>query len=200
MHQIFAKYFSSKTKAYCTLILLLICCFGCETNNLKKSLEIDCNKKNSFQNLHKIRDTKETFSCELPNNWKREFFLDNYTSRLYAADTTKELDDAYIFDFGHYQSKIDFNKEFDSKITHEITQLPKGKISNSGKITFKKKEAYFVRYSFESMDITSNNIQVYFKNQNKSFYKLKIDVYGNKNIENRLCKALDLFNKTSLNE
>jgi hypothetical protein len=186
------------------LIALIATCFisltfiSCNSNSLKKKIGFDCDSSSAFNNLIEIKDAKLTFETQIPSNWKRELFVDNYESRLYAADTTKELNNAYIFDLGHYSGELKIDKNFKTKISNEINSLNNSKITEEKTFIHKEKEVFYISYSSENANITLNNIQLYLKNKNNSFYKLKIDVYGKENIEQRFCNAIELFEHTIL--
>lgn len=198
MSHIFINFLKQNLIALLSACLISLTLLSCNTNSLKRNIGFDCDATSDFSNLIEIKDAKLTFETKIPSNWKRELFVDNYESRLYAADTTKELNHAYIFDLGHYSGELIIDKNFKTKISNEINSLNKSKITEAKIFTYKEKEVFYISYNSENGNIASNNIQLYLKNKNNSYYKLKIDVYGKTNIEQRFCKAIELFEHTLL--
>lgn len=200
MHRIFLKI----TKQNFKLAIYLICltCFlpACDSKSIEKELGYNCNLAKDFKNLTNIKDAKLTFEVKIPENWKRELFVNNIESRLYAADTTKELNNTYIYDFGYYSGELKTDEEFQLNLHKEINSFGKSTILKKKNFKVKNKDAYFVSYKTEKEHLNSNSILLFLRNKNNSFYKLKVDVYGQNNKEQRFCEALSLLETTTLNQ
>lgn len=200
MSHIFAYLLKLKNSSPIVLISTCMLFISCNNHSIKKKLDIECNESANFEKLIKVKDAKGTFESETPSNWKRELFINNNESRLYAADTTKNLNNAYIYDLGCYSGELIIDNSFEDKIKNEISTTEDSEITRSKKINYLEKEAYYIHYKTTSTHISSKSIILYLKNKNNSFYKLKIDAYGEDNTNERFCEALDIFGKTIFNQ
>ncbi|MFC2109984.1 hypothetical protein ACFLRU_06645 [Bacteroidota bacterium] len=180
-----------------TLISLFILLFfsSCKQQSIKHTLAFDCETTNYLQQLIKIKDAKKTFELSIPENWKRELFVDTNESRLYCADTTKELNEAYIFDLGYFNNEIKFDNSFISNLTNELSN---DNIIKKGTFNEKNRAYYYILSSSKNLGFPSKNLTIYLKNKNNGHYRLKLDVYGDKNTTQRFCEALSIFDKANL--
>ncbi len=161
-------------------------------------MEFDCNANTSHYSKTLIKDPKKTFEIEIPTNWKREFFIDNGESRLYCADTTKELTKTYILDLGYYEGNIELTDVFVEKIKNRILQSSDAKILKTSKFKSHNKEGIAILYNSSFLNFKSKTLQAYLKNNNESHYLLKIDTYGEEITDRRICEALSLFENALL--
>lgn len=181
-----------------TLVFLSICLFvtlSCSKQKLKNSINLNCEVTTLNQEIKRITEPNGDFEVQLPKNWKREFFISENESRLYFADTTKELNKTFIIDIGLYKKKKSIDDDFfQSKLKSLETEQP----ITSEKISFQEKNGYLFYFKSENLNLIKNSIEIYLQNRNKSFYKIIIDVYGNENIQERFCEALNMVEKSKL--
>ncbi|WP_139958021.1 hypothetical protein [Flavicella sediminum] len=177
------------------LYFFLCLVISCKDKSLKNTLDFTCksipeNKKNIT-----LKDAKKTFELSIPENWKRELFVDTKESRFYCADTTRELTEAYIFDLGYFETEINFDSILSKNQKNKTTSDP---IFKSGLSKFKTRDCFYVFSTSEKLGFPSQKLTVFFKNQNNSHYKLNIDVYGDTNTNQRFCEGLDIFESVNL--
>lgn len=164
---------------------------GCSKNKISDHLNFSCNTNYKFTNLKACLEPNENYKINLPNNWKREFFVSKNESRLYYADTTKELHKTYISDVGLYFKKTNINQDFLVGRISELEQDYGMQVIDSRNIVFQKKKGLLIYVSKETPAI--NSIELYLQNKNNSYFLIKIDVYGNENQHERLCEALSII-------
>ncbi len=172
---------------------------SCGKDTIAKSLGYICDNKNELKNLKTLTDVRNNFKIDIPENWKREFFVDNYESRLYCADTTKELNSTYTFDLGHYSGKLTIDEAFIKKAKGIATKNKSAEILNSKIITLNGKPGYCIVTKSTNASFAYQTLQAYFKNKNDSYYFFKLDVYGSENMDTRFCEALNLLENSKMN-
>ena len=180
------------------VILLCILLSNCSKNDLQSKLNFQCNEKNKLEALKKLTDVKNTFSIEIPKNWKREFYVSSEVSRLYFADTTRALSDAFIFDIGYLQKIQSSDSSFLTEIKKEL-DTEQRIFLQSGSFLRDDEKSYFFLTSSDEFGLTAQNLWIYIPRKT-FFYHVKIDVYGNENMETRFCEALQFFNRISFHK
>lgn len=184
-------------KSFCA-ILLGILASSCSKQDLQSKMSFQCASSKPLEKLKKLTDVKNTFSIKIPKNWKKELYVSSKESRIYFADTTKELEDAYIFDIGYLQEPQTIDSNFTSNFQKEL--IKKNQIlDQSGKFFHAEKEGYFFLSSSKNFGMSAKNLHVYISG-NTFCYRIKIDVYGDQNIESRFCEALQFFDRISFHK
>ena len=166
---------------------------GCSDNTLKNTTDFDCQSSIKIDNLKNCKEPNGNYEINLPKNWKKEFFVSENESRLYFADTTKELNQTYIADIGLYYKKTEIDENF---LQEKITSIQQDNYLNlisSEKIKFQEKQGYFFHTSQVLENSEKTSLEIYLQNRNKSFFLIKIDVYGNENKTERFCEALTII-------
>lgn len=172
--------------------IALLIFISCTNNSLSNSLKLNCESNTQQEKTKNCIEPNGNYEVNLPKDWKREFFISENESRLYYADTTRELNKTYISDVGLYQKKTEINQTFlDGKIL-EITKEPNTHLISSKKILFQEKPGYIIRTS----QVDKNRLEIYLQNKNNSFYLIKIDAYGHENQSERFCEALTIIEKS----
>jgi len=198
---IFISLFSGKLSFFFQAALTCVCILiisSCTNNTIASTLGYSCVSEKGFTNLKSLTDVKNNFEIKIPEHWKKEFFVDNSESRLYCADTTKELNSTYIFDLGHYSGKLKIDTAFIKKAKKAISKNGSELILKSKKITFQNKPGYCFVSKSTSEKFEYQTLHAYISNKNNTYYLLKIDVYGTTHIEERFCEALSLFKNTQM--
>lgn len=173
---------------------------SCTDESIDKKLGFNCGKTIDFTNLKSTDDAKNKFSIAIPTNWKKELFVDVAESRLYCADTTKELNNTYIFDLAHYEGNLVLDSAFVKKAKQEILSFSTSKILKTNHLKFQKKTAYSILSSTKNLGFDSQHLLVYVLSNKNSYYVFKADVYGLENVDERFCEALQLFNNVIFKE
>lgn len=176
-------------------IIGLIFFTSCKNEKLSNSLNFNCSEVPLLKNLKNVSEPNGNFQIKIPSNWKKEFFISDKESRLYFADTTKELNQAYIADIGLFQIKKKIDKKFLQEKLDEIKGKNHLELKSSKKILFKEKPGYIFHITQNLQNIEKNTFEIYLQNKNRSYYLIKVDVYGTENQTTRFCEALALLEK-----
>ena len=189
-----------KNRALFPLILSLTCCsfsivllVACQNNTLSDTLAFACSSKTNFQRLDSQVDTRNSFEISVPSSWKKEFFVDATISSFYCADTLKELQTTYLLDISHYNDKLPKLQQLQNKVKSAVFRKPEGKIVDEKELLFKEKETYYLYSTHTENQILTHTLELYMANKNNSFYRITLDIYGNSQVEKRICEALSLI-------
>lgn len=178
-----------------SFLLLFISIISC---NSSSELQKDFNcSSSSYSNLEEVEDFKKVFTVQLPKNWKTNLYYDNVQSTIYSADTTKQLTETTIFDFNLVQKAVSFNDKFQLELESE--NLAKGLISTQKKVLkLGEKPSFYMLSKGKKQNFPYQKLNIFKKLNNENFINIKIEVYGDKLIEERLCKAISLVEKIAL--
>lgn len=183
-----------------TLTFFLVIGFAlnaCTSNSTASKLGFNCNSANAPQKTVQLKDVKNTFEIAIPAHWKKEFYVDGAESKLYCADTLKQLNNTYLFNLGWQAGKLTIDSLFTSKLKLAILKENEGKILMSKAFSIKKKDCYGIFSQSNTKGIFTHNLQLYLANKNDSYYLLNVAVYGPNQIEERICEALHLFEQAT---
>lgn len=159
--------------------------------------EFECSSK-SFSNLETVQDFKKIFTVKIPKNWKTSLYYDTLQSTVYTADTTKQLTETTILDVTLVQKSIDFNDKFQLEL--ESKNLSKGLILTQKKtLIVNEKQSFYMLSKGEKQNFPYQRLAIYQKLNDQNFIHVKVEVYGDKLIKERLCKAIDLVEKIRSN-
>jgi hypothetical protein len=154
--------------------------FECDTVNLK--------------NLNEYSDFKQNFKITIPNNWKTELYYNEFQSEIFTADTTKQLSETYVldasFNFGNLNFNTDFHKKTDSIIA--ISNLEK---TNSGNFSFKSNPAYWYLVNGTKKGFNYHQFNLIVKLSDETYFTAYTEVYGDSNINERICESIAIFDK-----
>ncbi len=175
------------------VLLLAISFMSCKKNELKN--EFNCKSSTSFSDTKEIRDVMKKFRLTLPSSWKTQLYYDEFQSEIYSADTTKSLTETYILDISWHQGELNLDKFFDQTV--KDTLAIKEKLSNvkSNFIKFKDRPSYFNLSKGKSGNHTYHFLQVYVKTEIDEYFTFTTKVYGDDNVDERLCEAIQLSDK-----
>ncbi len=171
---------------------------SCAEKNINNLLDIHCDNNYEFRELKSTTDTRGNFEMKIPLSWKKEMFVNQNETRLYFADTTRQLNETFIIDIGLNFSKTKIDSTFIREIKKQIQENKNTKLIKESKITLKEKPGFVIQTKIEELSIEKNCIEIYLNNKNDSYYILKIDAYGKENIESRFCEAIQLLNHLDL--
>lgn len=174
------------------LILTSLLITSC-SNQSELSKDFNCVNV-EFEGLVSINDFNKNFTLKIPKDWKTELYYNKFQSEIFTADTTKQLTDTFIFDASYNLGTI----EFDEKFLASNDSLQKSnnlEILNSKNGIFKSKPSFWYvskgiknGYPFHHFNLTvllSEN----------TYFNSYADIYGEENIDERICKAIALLDK-----
>ena len=175
------------------LLILTFSVISCQKNEL--SDEFNCKTTSEFSEVKEIRDVLKKFKITLPTKWKTQLYYDDFQSEIYSADTTKSLKETYILDISWHQGELNLDEFFDQTVRDTLAikeglSLVK---SNFGK--FHQKPCYWNLSKGKNGEFTYHFFQVYIKTEVDEYFTLTTKLYGDENVEERLCSSIQLTDK-----
>jgi hypothetical protein len=158
------------------------------------SKDLDCTPE-AYSNLEIIKDYKEKFSVQFPDNWKTNLYYDNNQSSIYSADTTKQLTETFLVDITQVSTKLELDSEFIQKFKTNLlnNQLIE---STSYETMFQGKETYFSRALGKKNNYDYQICNLFIKTSENNYIHAKAEVYGDSLVNERICNAMSLIEKT----
>lgn len=177
-----------KNITFLSLIFLLI--LGC-SNQSEIGKKMNCSPT-IYKNTKQITDFNKNFILDIPNNWKTELYFDNYQSEIFTADTIKQLSETYIlaasFNFGTLNFDKDFHQRKDSVLS--INNL---KIIDSGNESFQSKPSFWYVSKGTKNNFDYHRFTVMSKLSENTYFSAYAEIYGDSNIDNRICESISLL-------
>jgi len=177
------------------LFLLIIAIYSCSNkNSIFKNYDCQITPIES----KKIVDALNKFTLNIPNNWKTELYIDKGSSIFVTADTTKQLSKAFIIKVSSISGALNFDKNLGSTLKVKLVE------SNwkNDKITagfFESHHALLLKSTKQNSNIKTNALHLFFNAKNDSHFEIEIQCFGDKNIQNRFCKAIFVIKTLKLN-
>ena len=156
--------------------------------------EFDCEVV-AFQNLERIEDVKKLFSVYYPDSWKTNLYYDKNQSSIYTADTTKQLKETMLLDITHISSELVFDSNFIRKFNSNLKQQQLTEI-NSSKILFRDKPTFYSEAKGVKNKFRYSVLNLFIKLDEKNYIHSTIEVYGDSLRRKRICKGINLLEKT----
>lgn len=145
-----------------------------------------------YKNTQQITDFNKNFRLDIPSNWKTELYFDNYQSEIFTADTIKQLSETYIFaasfNFGSLNFDSDFHYRKDS-----VLRSNNLKIINSGNESFQSKPSFWYISEGTKNNFEYHRFTVYAKISENTYFSAYSEIYGNTNIDKRICESISLL-------
>ena len=176
------------------ILLLLVIVFNSCSKKPEYTMVFNCELE-TFSNLERIEDVKNLFSVYYPNNWKTNFYYDNNQSSIFTADTTKQLKETILLDITHIASKIAFDSNFLKKIESNLSEQQLTEIS-ANKIIFKEKPYFYSEARGMNNNFNYYVFNLFIKLDENNYIHSKIEIYGDALKEKRICKGINLLEKT----
>ena len=181
-------YYKMKNIAFICWIFLLI--LGC-SNQSEIGKKMNCSPTTS-KNTKQITDFNKNFTLNIPSNWKTELYFDNYQSEIFTADTIKQLSETYIlaasFNLGVLNFDSDFHRRKDSVLN--VNNL---KITDSGNQTFQSKPTFWYVTKGTKNNFDYHRFTVITKISENTYFSAYSEIYGDDNIEKRICESISLL-------
>ncbi len=175
------------------ILLLTISLISCQKNDLKKAF--NCKSTSSFSDVKEVRDIMKKFKLKLPGHWKTQLYYDEFQSEIYSADTTKSLTNTYVLDVSWHQGELNLDKTFDQNVKDTLAIKEKLSPVKTKFIKFKEKPSYFNLSKGKSGKHTYHFLQVYVKTEVDEYFTFTTKVYGDDNVDTRLCEAIKIYNE-----
>ena len=173
--------------AGCTLFFILSCSQGAFEK------EFGCETPMSFTNKKEFNDVLNHFSMEFPKKWKTKLYYDEYQSKIYSADTTKNLSETYIIDVTWHQGELLINEAFEEKINKnvqvELDLIP----VKWDKGEYLGKPAFYHISTGKTPNMNWHYLQIYRQHKPDEYYTFTSKIYGDELVDERLCASFAVF-------
>lgn len=177
---------------YFGYVVLLFLLFSCQKTTTIYNL-LECTPNQEFVHQKTLRDVKNGFEINIGENWKRELYFDDYQSRIYAADTTKNYTSSFIVDITRFKGKIIIEDAFKQQLVQTIQKKENHHIIKEGFVEFQNKKSYVV-FSFEKKGIHQTYTLECYIPDGESYYLLISTINGSENLANNVLESLQVFN------
>ncbi|WP_372792460.1 hypothetical protein [Lutibacter sp.] len=175
--------------SFLVIIILLLSC----SNSSVLHKEFACSNS-KIENPKVITDFNKNFKLSISNNWKTRLYFSEYESEIFAADTLKQLTESFIlgtsFNFGALNFDANFYKKTDS-----ILKQSNLEIVNSGKELFQSKQAYWYLAKGYKNGFTYHKFNLTAKLSENSYFNGYSEIYGDNNINERICETISILEK-----
>ena len=178
------------------LFLFIVSLFFTLTSCVKHSelaKNFNC-KTTNLNNLTTIYDFKNNFKISIPNTWKTNLYYDNFQSEIFTADTIKQLSETYILDVSFNYGNLHFNDSFHKKTDSLITNSNLQKIKFNT-IQFQNKPAYWYVVKGTKKGFNYHQFNLIVLNSENTYFTANSEIYGDKNIETRICESISILDK-----
>jgi hypothetical protein len=162
----------------------------------KKSLlesEFNCKNSKNFSELKEYKDILKNFTIKVPKNWKTSLYFDEYSSEVHTADTTKQLTETYLLDISWKQGELKLDDAFANSLTDSLRIKERLITAKSGFGEFKNKPSYFNLSAGKYSGHQYQYLQVFIKTNVDEYITLTTKVFGDTNVDERLCESIELF-------
>jgi len=176
---------------FCLALILAVS--SCKKSKFEQ--EFECTTPMSFSNTKTYSDVLGNFEFEVPKSWKTKLYYDEYQSKLYAADTTRELSESYIIDVTWHQGELVFNEEFEKLVAHQVVNEFELIPVKEGYGDFLDKPAYYNIATGKVNNMSWHYLQIYIQHNVDEYYTLSSKIYGNDLVTERICSSFALFNE-----
>lgn len=174
--------------AFYGLIFLLIS--GCSKHS-KIAKKMNCSPT-TYKNTKQITDFNKNFTLAIPSDWKTELYFDNYQSEIFTADTIKQLSETFIlvtsFNLGALNLDSDFHRRKDSVLN--VNNL---KITDSGNQSFQSKPSFWYVAKGTKNNFNYHRFTVLTKISENTYFSAYSEIYGDANIDKRICESISLL-------
>lgn len=153
------------------------------------ALFFNCNKDYEISDLKTLNDINKNYTVTYPSHWKSSLYFDDYQSDIYLADTTKSLTSTYILNISNKKGTFIVNEDF--KTNNNATLKALGLAIINEKVLKNKDIQYYYIYAKGNRNqLPYHQIQLYKPLNSSEFFDIKIEIYGNQQLEERICDAI----------
>ncbi len=154
--------------------------FNCKTVNLKNSSNYS--------------DFKKNFKIAIPSSWKTELYYNEFQSEIFTADTTKQLTATFVLDASFNYGNLKFNDDFHKK-TDSIIAVSNLQKINHGNLFFKEKPAFWYLVKGTKKGFNYHQFNLMAKLSEDTYFTAYTEVYGDFNVNERICESIAILDK-----
>ena len=170
--------------------LLLIVLSSC-SNQSELSRSFNCENSNN-ENKTIQKDFHNNFKLNIPISWKTELYYDNFQSEIFTADTVKQLTETYILDLSYNLGSVQFNDDYFFK-NDSILSNRNLKIIKSKNILFQDKPSFWYVSKGVKNGYTYHQFNLTVVLSENSYFNSFIEVYGEDDVDSRICDAISII-------
>lgn len=171
-----------------TFLSISILIISCQQKS-EFSSDFECPNYSGTSSLKNIKDVNKTYEISIPKHWKTSYYYDEYQSDIYVADTLKSLTSTYILNISNKKGELLVDDLLKQKIETELRNN-NFQIVKSNTVNFKNIPSYYIYSKTKSNDYPYQQIQLYIPYQSGYFFDIKIELYGDQLINDRICEAI----------
>ena len=179
-------------KHFFAFLILLSIMFSCNQKS-ELALYFNCNKDYGNYDLKTLNDINNNFSITFPSHWKSSLYYDDYQSDIYIADTTKSLTSTYILNISNKKGELIFDKNFKTKLTSEIN-LQNLQLIKIDSFQYLETNSYYIHATGNKNNYSYTLIEIFKPSNNNSFFDIKLEFYGDNQLNERICEAIYFSN------
>ncbi len=174
-----------------TCLAIAVLLGGCKNSKFER--EFNCDTPMSFSNTKTYKDVLGHFEIDIPKNWKTSLYYDEYQSKLYTADTTRNLSESYIIDVTWHQGELiiddDLERLVSEQVGREFNLIP----VKAGEGEFLDYPAYYHISTGQKNNMNWHYLQIYLKYEPDEYYTLTSKIYGDELVTERICASFAVF-------
>ncbi len=174
-----------------TTIILVFLLIGCSKEKEISSF-FNCKNNNINEKSTLTTDFKKHFRLNLPSSWNTKLYYSDYQSEIFAADTTKQLTDSFIIDTAFNTGKLNIDDSFIKK-NDSLFNSNNLEIIKSSKGEFQSMPSCWYLVKGTKNNFEFHQLILWVNLSKKEYFSCYIDIYGNENIEERICKVVAII-------
>lgn len=148
----------------------------------------------SYENSIEKKDFNQNFSLSIPKNWKTNLFFNEYQSSISTADTTRQLTESFILDASYSIGQVNFDSQF-YKRTDSIISKNAYLLVDSGEESFQLKPSFWYLVKGEKKGFAYHQFNLTLKLSEKNYFNVNVEIYGDSDVNERLCESLSILEK-----
>ena len=181
-------------RCICLLFLISAC-----TKPTELEKEFMCKSETFSGSTENTKDVKNTFSVAIPKQWKTNLFYDEVQSSIYFADTTKQLTQTVLIDITQLSKKYQFDANFKKQLYKNDSLLNLKSITGK-EFLYKENPSYFAISKGKKGNFSYQILNIFIQQNNNNSFHFKTEVFGDKEVNERFCKAINLLKSITINE
>ncbi|PCI31555.1 MAG: hypothetical protein COB60_11245 [Flavobacteriaceae bacterium] len=178
-------------KSYVLLLFILLGVSCQKPSPLEQLLSCESSEKIIFNKTS--TDFNKNFSIKTSTHWKTNLYYDDFQSSIMTADTTKALNETFIFEAAIYNGALEFTAEFNANLQATIAQNNQSLLQEDF-FDWQGYPAYFNLVKGMKNERPFQELSIYINHSPTTYLRVQTQVYGTKNVRDRLCYSLQVFN------
>lgn len=184
-------------KQLALILLIAVSIISCKKDDLTS--EFDCSNSSLSYEMKEYKDVLKKFKVNLPSNWKTQMYYDDFQSQISSADTTKSIKDTYILELTWHQGELNLDDSFAQTVADTLAKAANLKVTASKFTNFQEKPSFYSISEGKQGNYNLKNLQLYIKTEPDEYITLTTKVYGDENVNERFCEAIEITKNIQIN-